>query len=107
MRYYFAPETSSDYGKPEYIDELIKTKRYENTPFVVFKNKIGKRWSAFLMCEDGEHFYNMWGGDTKGETIKNIDISKNLNSLRKDYEELGKLIKLLEKYEQERNKDIA
>ena len=37
MRNFFPPETSSDYARPEYIDELIKTKVYKDTPFVIYK----------------------------------------------------------------------
>ena len=101
MRNYFPPETSANYNHSKKLDELIRTKRYKDTPFVIFKDAIGKRWSALLLCEDGKHFYDMWGGRTKAETIKNIDIKKNLESLREDYKELGKLIELLEKYERE------
>lgn len=106
MRNYFAPETSKEYAHPEYIDNLIKTKVYKDTPFVIYKDSIGKHWSAMLLCEDGKHFYNMFGSRTKGELIKRIESGSIYNDLLKDYEELGKLIKLIDIYEK-RNKDIA
>lgn len=100
MRNYFAPETSSDYAHPEYIDNLIKTKRYKDTPFVIYKNCIGKNWSAMLLCKDGKHFYNIFGSRTKKELIKRIESGSIYNDLLKDYEELGKLIKEIESYEE-------
>ena len=99
MRNYFPPETSEDYAHPEYIDELIKTKIYKDTPFVIYKDSIGKYWSAMLLCEDSKHFYNIFGSRTKGELVKRIESGSIYNDLRKDYEELGKLIKLIEKYD--------
>ena len=78
---------------------VIKTKIYKDTPFVIYKEAIGKYWSAMLLCEDGKHFYNIFGSRTKGELVKRIESGSIYDDLRKDYEELGKLIKLIEKYD--------
>jgi len=99
MRCYFEPETSANYAHPEYIDELLKNKVYKDTPFVVFKDSIGKMWSAFLLCEDKKHFYDIAGDWTKTKLVKRIESGEIYKDLKKDYEELGKLIKLIEKYE--------
>lgn len=95
---FFPPETSSDYAHPEYIDNLIKTKVYKDTPFVIYKAPIGKHWRAMLLCKDGKHFYNIFGDRTKGELIKRIESGSIYKDLREDYEELGKLIKEIESY---------
>lgn len=96
---FFPPETSVDYAHPEYIDNLIKTKRYKDTPFVIYKESIGKHWRAMLLCEDGKHFYNIFGASTKKELIERIESGSIYKDLREDYEELGKLIKLIDIYE--------
>ena len=99
MREYLEPETVNDYAWPEEMQKIIDEKRYKDTPFIVYKDFIGKKWKVFLMCDDWVHFYPCGAFWTKGDAIKTIESGKIFKDYRKDYECLGKLIELVDKYE--------
>jgi hypothetical protein len=99
MRYFFEPETPDDSTGSERIRERIKKKKYKDTPFVVFKNTIGKMWSVWLMCEDGEHFYPVGSYWTKSSAVKDIENGEIFKDIRDDYKQLGKIVELINKYE--------
>lgn len=108
MREYFPPETSADYAHPEYFDKLLKNNVYKDTHFVIYKESIGKHWSALLLCEDGKHFYKLFSARTKRNLIKLIESDEIYNDLKADYEELGKLIEVFKNIKDEkRNRNIG